>query len=124
MGTGVDSSREVEDLWFLTCRLCSQEDNFSVTLVLCLYTTRPPRVSNAWILEKAPFLRPQQHLLAYCLFSFSLSEATSVTCLKMGATGGIGVGIEIGSLEHLEGRSGLRGNNCRTFEGLKVTGSK
>lgn len=39
----------------------------------------------------------------------------------MGATGGIG--IEIGSLQHLEGRSGLRWN-CRTFEGLKVTGAK
>lgn len=39
----------------------------------------------------------------------------------MGATDGIG--IETGTLEPLKGRSGLKGN-CRTFEGLTVTGSQ
>lgn len=40
-----------------------------------------------------------------------------MACLEMGATGGIG--IEMGTLEPLKGRSGLKGN-CRTFEGLTV----
>lgn len=41
----------------------------------------------------------------------------------MGATGGIGIGIETGNLGPLKGRSGLKGN-CRTFEKLQVTGSQ